>query len=49
MFKQTTQGEGTHFYLRIKLEKNLRLLNHILKQKAVSNKIYSFGSLWVNK
>jgi len=46
--KQTTQGEGTHFYFRInskELEKNLRLLNHILKQKAVSNKIHSFGSL----
>lgn len=40
MFKQ-----ATYFHLRAKLEKNLRLLDQILKQKAVSNKIRSFGRL----
>lgn len=49
MFKQATQGEGTHFQLTTKLDKNLRLLNQILKQKAVFNKIHNFGSLWVIK
>lgn len=40
MFKQVTQGKGTHFYLRLnskELENNLRLLNQTLQQKVVLN------------